>query len=42
MKLILDKFDQLPRGISEKQVNAIHAGREVCQILVDNMYNLPY
>ena len=30
MKLILDKFDQLPRSVPEKQVNALHAGREVC------------
>ena len=29
MKLVLDCFDQLPRSIHEKDVNALHSGREV-------------
>lgn len=29
MKLVLDRFDQLPRSIPEKEINALHSGREV-------------
>ena len=29
MKLILDRFDQLPRSIHEREVNILHSGREV-------------
>ena len=29
MKLVLDCFDQLPRSIPEKDIVALHSGREV-------------
>ncbi len=29
MKLVLDRFDQLPTNIHEKDVVALHSGREV-------------
>lgn len=35
MKLILDRFDKLPRSIPENEVHALHAGRELLAYMLD-------
>ena len=42
MKLVLDCFDQLPRNIHERNVTALHSGREVILLSSKEVLLLSY